>query len=1119
MLSQEEGPVKLERYGRAGAGLLCSAWPGTVLGWCAPRLEREGGRLEGDRDNHQERPLPEQPSVLLATGARRCEELVLREARRLAAAACSEPVRPTRVVVPSHSLRRHLNARLVAGGPCLGVVVQTLRGLAAEVLDRAGQSLPLGAALVEVLVARAASRRPALMAALGGLEDSVGCLVASVTDLLDAGFESSHGEAVAERLGELGKADDPDVARACALAAVAADVADDLGRLHAGGSAALWRRAVELLASHADSVLPSNGVIVHGFANATGLATDLLEALVARLGARAVMDLPSDPAAVETHANGEQFTQRLRERLAGSRGERHDQHQGQGSDRVRWLKAVGVEGEVRAVAGEIQALLARGVLPESIGVVARQPAVAEAAVAVVFSRQGIPFTLEGGRGLAAPGRRRIAAWLRVLERGSSSAADSWLGMREGSPEHDDLRTALRVAGVTTLEELAGLSIEDLVGSEERLPLPVRVGLDAVGEGGDARLEARRRWLPRSALEQAVLAARGLCGELTARPVGTAAALLATARDLAARMLGPTATARELDSRLVALAAELPDRLELEWRELLVLVRRALDDAGRETAGGRGAGVRVLGVTQARGLTFDHLFVMGLNRGVFPRVVSEDPLLPDWVRSALLPVLPDLEVKALGHDEEQYLFAALLGAAAEVTLSYQTADDEGKEVPASPFVQRLLPPATGVCGEVPAREELGPSRAPALAAEHAVEAGLGGDRDAWEALVNLALAAREPAPGLAAFRRRVIDEIDPDLRSPRSRQIAGSYGPYLGAVGPVPVGGELEGHLYVTTLEAMARCAWKTFLGRILRLEQGPSPADELGRLPAWAVGSVVHDVLAAVGGRAGGDGTWESAVLQPPHAVAWPAPPELQALAWAAASRVGRLLGIATPGLRAALAGRALPWLEVASTFAATSEPAVLGVEVAGQVRVQDGLGRSRSLRFACDRIDRQPDGGIVGTDFKTGRPLSTARQEVTRRRHLLGAIRRGLALQGPAYARAAGERGSGRYVFLDPAISDDARALTVEASDDEAVEAFETVLTVLLGMWDDGLFAPRLAAPGTRETPEACASCELVEACLQRDSGARRRLADWAESDAGRQAAGGWWELPLGRAGEGGAP
>jgi inactivated superfamily I helicase len=73
-------------------------------------------------------------------------------------------------------------------------------------------------------------------------------------------------------------------------------------------------------------------------------------------------------------------------------------------------------------------------------------------------------------------------------------------------------------------------------------------------------------------------------------------------------------------------------------------------------------VQVLRVVDARGRTFEHLFVMGLNRDLFPRGISEDPLLPDAIRAALeRDVLPDIPIKRRGFDEERYLFAGLLSA--------------------------------------------------------------------------------------------------------------------------------------------------------------------------------------------------------------------------------------------------------------------------------------------------------------------------------------------------------------------------------------------------------------------------------------------------------------------------
>lgn len=1046
------------------------------------------------------------PAVWLACGARHAEDAVLREIDRLAAEGDAAPDPPVRVVVPSHSLRRHLNCRLARSRPRLGVLVQTLRALAAEVLDRAGEPLPLERAALEVLAAREAARQPALAEALAGLEDGTAALAASVRDLLDAGFGAPHLEAVLDRLAALGPAGGAEVERARAVAAVAAAVARSLDELHAGGSALLLRRAADHVAATGEGALPSRGVLVHGFANATGPATDLLEALIVHLGAKAVVDVPADPADPRRRDRGEVFTRRLRERLAGLRGEVEVAQGPPGPACIRALPAEGVDGEVRAVAAEIASLLEAGVVPERIAVVARRLADYEPALSVHFGRLGVPFTVQGGRGAANGARRLACAFARLLERGRETPLDTWLELRPGREAVEDLRIAFRLAGAVTLGDVADLDVGDMLGRGAELRIPVRTGLDAVGAG--TRLEARCRRVSRQQLEHAVAEAQEVCALLAGGPGGTTARHLAAVRELGRWCRGTTGGEDVLGASLAAVAAAIPPGLELAWPELLLLLRRRLAGAGWAAVGGAGGGVQVLGVTQARGLTFDHLFLVGLNRDVFPRVVSEDPLLSDRLRLALSPVLPDLQGKALGHEEERYLFAHLVGAAPEVTVSWQAADDEGRVLPPSPLVQRLV-----LAGRVaPAGRTGGSPAAPLLAtpAEHAIEAGLRRDRDLWEATLALAVDDARAPSAPAEVRRRILDEFDPDLRTPRGRQVGSLPGPYLGTLGAVAPFGELEGHLYVTTLEAVASCPWQAFLGRILRLEHAPDPAQVLGSLSPRLVGSVVHAVLARIAGGDEAGGTWEEALERAPRAPAWPTAAELEALAAGAASQIGRLAGIASPGLLAALARRALPALEVARRLEwQEAGPPVVGVEVSGLVTVEDEGGRRRSLRFACDRVDRRPGGEVVGTDYKSGQARDPARQEKTRRKHLLQAIRRGEALQAPAYASAAGGNGCGRYLNLHPRAPEPAREMAVAAGDREAGATFRETVAVLLAMWDRGLFPPRLLDPAGRAVPTACSRCELSEACLQHDTGARRRLVRWAGDGALSGVVGAWWRLP----------
>ena len=196
--------------------------------------------------------------------------------------------------------------------------------------------------------------------------------------------------------------------------------------------------------------------------------------------------------------------------------------------------------------------------------------------------------------------------------------------------------------------------------------------------------------------------------------------------------------------------------------------------------------------EARGRTFDHLFVVGLNRDQFPRAVREDPLLPDDLRRVLARVLPDVPVKARGFDEERYLFAQLLSAAPAVTLSWQSADEDGKARTPSPLLAALGPaepakaPPLWALPDRPSR----PDRAAGLlrpADEHAILAALHGGRTRFSRSLPLAMAeARRDMPDLVLpldpaaigrFRAAVLDEADPDLRTPEGREAAVRLGPY------------------------------------------------------------------------------------------------------------------------------------------------------------------------------------------------------------------------------------------------------------------------------------------------------------------------------------------------------
>ena len=104
--------------------------------------------------------------IRVGRGPRAVEELLLAELEELVQQGQREPAllsRPLWVVVPSRSLAQHLQAALVRRSGCavLGCVVRTLRGLAFEIVARAGAPAPAAEALFPVLVRQLAGREAA----------------------------------------------------------------------------------------------------------------------------------------------------------------------------------------------------------------------------------------------------------------------------------------------------------------------------------------------------------------------------------------------------------------------------------------------------------------------------------------------------------------------------------------------------------------------------------------------------------------------------------------------------------------------------------------------------------------------------------------------------------------------------------------------------------------------------------------------------------------------------------------------------------------------------------------------------------------------------------------------
>ncbi len=1054
------------------------------------------------------------------------ERLLLEALDRHLEAGRSDPgalARPVRIVVPSQSLAQHLCVQIArrAGRALLGVSVRTLHAVACDVLERAGVALPAGEGLFELVVRRAA-RAEAALAPLAELEDGHLAVAASVRDLLDAGFEPAHADALDEALGaEPGPRDH--ARRARAVVRVAQGVAREIEAGRLGHGSRLYRLAREIVERDPEAALPARAILIHGFADATGVVTDLLEALVQRASATLFLDRPPDPADPSREDAGARFGDRFAARVLGAPPPAAEAPAPPGE--VEVVHAQGAWAEARTLAEALREALDAGELaPEELGVVARDLAAHRLALRAQLGRLAIPFSGLGELGPASPSGRRLADLLALLRDGPRARAERWLevleldrpgGRRLSPQERADLRLGLHALGAARLAQVAGLATAR-EGETEDPALPIRAGLAANDDGG---ARAPRRRLRRPLLDAAIARARDLQERLAAievlpalRPLAERADAL---REIAREALGwrdGDPGARELESALEG-AALGPVELPVDAEELLLLLARRLAGEGRVPLGGEGGGVQVLTVTEARARCFGRLFVVGLARDAFPRAVAEDPLLPDALRARLRALLPDLPLKRDGHDEERFLFAQLVAASGRVALLASTCDDDGRAREISPLVERLrrAPHVAGprIAPSATAREALAaPGARPAH--ERALLAGLHASEADFAALLPVALeeawrgegASPSDATALAAGRIAVLREIDrPAYRAER-------LGPYLGFVGRLRAEGDpRRGPLAVTTLEKLFRCPWQTFLASVLRIEAPPDAGGELPAADPRRLGSLVHRVLERVAQASLGlpGATLAEVAGRSPVAVAWPAPEALEEIAREAAREILREEGIALPGFERVLEIAARDALAVAREHDAAAPQAgsgIVGAEVECRLQVADAAGLPRELRLRADRVDRRA-GALCLTDYKTGKPKVEQVNQAKRRAALLAAVAEGELLQGPGYAavvRAHGAAGGGgRYLYLRSDAAPAARELAIGAGDAEIARAFEQAVARALGAWDAGSFFPRLVAAETeRENPD-CRTCLVKEACVKGDSSARGRLVRWAAAAPAR--------------------
>jgi hypothetical protein len=1051
--------------------------------------------------------------VITCRGARVAERRLIQEIEGQLSSGAEGLALPVRVVVPSRSLRHHL-LRTIARhrGAVAGLSVQTLYGLALEILARTDAECRTGDAGFEVVVRRLAAVQPSLQTALGQLVDGYDAVVGAVRDLLDAGFQPGNEEGVIERLDDVAEEVAPErIERARALVRLGTEVIERCDELGVWRPTHVMQLAEDSIRAHGPEVLPTRALLIHGFADVTGVATDLLVALVQIHRGVVILDRPPDPVEPAREDAGSVFLTRIEERLAHL--DQVEDGEVDGSPEIRLAEASDIESEARWIADRVRALIEAGVEPEEIGVVSRDLERLSLPVRRHFRRLGVPFS---GCGAAVPGaslRRilnRLADLLRVAE---GADVDLWIEARGNTHGRTELLLGLRVLGLLRISDVAKLGLDGVPAGG--VTLPVAVSDEEEDGDGDER---KRRVLPAKALERAVADAARLLSSFEQWPEA------ADPDDHRENTLGvldalgwsTDSPERERACRCFdALARELPSDFEITRGEWLKLVSGRLFGAGEIAVGGRGAGIQLLSVMEARARTFTTLFIADANRGVFPRVVHEDPMLPEAVRVRLAAdVLPEMPVKGRSADEERYLFAQLLSSAPDIRLSWHLYGADGTLTP-SPFIDRLR------LGEGVASPETAPQLWPLEDAslrkrpayEIAVLAAPRVDRNGFEKLLGAAIsddlvgAGEEPVwfsnAEFAAARADVVAAAEPPPGSE-------APGPWFGFAGSI--GRHTDDPMWVTRLEATGTCPWRAFIEQRLGIFPLPDPRLGLPGVDGMLVGQVVHAVL---------EGIVRDAIREPPDVldealtglpveVSWPSPVRLEEMVRQEARRVAFREGLATIGMAPLLEARARQFLDVAHAVEWAGADALVGVlapEVEGAVSIH---GVVRPLAFRADRVDGA-DGGTELVDYKAARPLSTAKKDTTRASYILDRIAKGRVLQAAAYAVASG--GRGRYVYLKPddRWGDEVRNVVISGDDEQSVRSFEAAVQAIAYGRARGIAFPRLEEADGRSA-EHCRYCRVAEACRRDDSGFRRRLVEWMRRDGASDhpdeglARGLWW-------------
>ncbi len=456
------------------------------------------------------------------------------------------------------------------------------------------------------------------------------------------------------------------------------------------------------------------------------------------------------------------------------------------------------------------------------------------------------------------------------------------------------------------------------------------------------------------------------------------------------------------------------------------------------------------MSEARGVRFKVVALLGLSEGIFPAVENPDPFLDENLRQAL-----GLEAR-LQREQASLFYQAITRADQHLLITRPYLSDDGENWEASPFWK-----AAESLFSASALQKIRPDDPRALA-----------DAASTQEVLFWAVR-RKGLPGRYAELRPRWDTLRHArdvLQARRAKVAQGMYEGSADAITPLLAERYSPAQVWsASRLESYGACPQMFYIGTALRLEAKGPP--ELG-LDASQIGTILHKILEDVYRNAANPADPESVLALLPQVAkqVFGSAPQEYGFRPSALWKVEQAQFLAALELTiTALAEEGQDWTPFAyeQTFGIEDSPPL----------VVDLAGESLRLHGVIDRLDRNSQGGIRVVDYKTGGS------------HLAqNDLKDGRRLQLPIYALAArdalglGEPADGIYWKILAAAAGSLKLAKFKTEELQGPEAAyqvvrEHLLRIITGI-RAGNFSPAVPKGG-------CASyCPAAQWCWRFEPG-----------------------------------